>query len=158
HNLYKDLWNELAGMVVIDDPLPVLEAKLKPAADYSAATLDLAEQLEKWSADQSGFLGQFVEGLLPKRGGEHAVVGEGLRRIEMSEAPDSPYVHTRKLHNLGAAHVVLPAVFTAVAPRSIVDVGCGLGSWLKVGQELGAERLLGLDGPWVDRDLLYISK
>lgn len=56
HNLYKDLWNELAGMVVIDDMLPVLEASPKSAPDYSAATLALAEQLEKWSADQSGFL------------------------------------------------------------------------------------------------------
>jgi hypothetical protein len=56
HNLYKDLWNELAGMVVIDDMLPLLETPLSPAADYSSAALDLAARLERWSVDQSGFL------------------------------------------------------------------------------------------------------
>jgi len=56
HNLYKDLWNELAGMVVIDDMLSLLETPLNPAGDYASATLELAGHLERWSADQSGFL------------------------------------------------------------------------------------------------------
>jgi hypothetical protein len=76
----------------------------------------------------------------------------------MSEGPSSPYVHDRKVHNLGAAQVVLPAVFAVVTPRSVVDVGCGLGSWLKVSEGLGAKRLLGFDGPWVNGELLYIDK
>jgi hypothetical protein len=56
HNLYKDLWNELAGMVVIDDMLPLLEASLPAVADYPTATLQLADRLEEWSCRQSGFL------------------------------------------------------------------------------------------------------
>jgi hypothetical protein len=56
HNLYKDLWNELAGMVVIDDMLPLLEAPLSPAPTYSAAMLELVERLERWAVDQKGFL------------------------------------------------------------------------------------------------------
>ena len=56
HNLYKDMWNELAGMVVIDDMLSLLETPLSAAPDYTSATLELAERLERWSADQSGFL------------------------------------------------------------------------------------------------------
>lgn len=56
HNLYKDLWNELAGMVVIDDMLSLLESPLSPAKDYSEATVELAERIEEWSAKQQGFL------------------------------------------------------------------------------------------------------
>jgi SAM-dependent methyltransferase len=33
--------------------------------------------------------------------------------------------------------------------RSVVDVGCGTGSWLKEAKALGADRVLGYDGPWV---------
>lgn len=56
HNLYKDLWNELAGMVVIDDLLPILETPLSPATNYSDATLELADRIESWAGGQSGFL------------------------------------------------------------------------------------------------------
>ncbi|QIZ72494.1 hypothetical protein [Oxynema aestuarii] len=56
HNLYKDLWNELAGMVVIDDMLPLLETPLSPAKTYSEATVEFAERLEAWSVKQQGFL------------------------------------------------------------------------------------------------------
>ncbi|MEH2110219.1 hypothetical protein [Nostoc sp.] len=56
HNLYKDLWNELAGMVVIDDMLPLLETPLSPSQNYSDATVELAERIEEWSAKQEGFL------------------------------------------------------------------------------------------------------
>jgi hypothetical protein len=56
HNLYKDLWHELAGMVVIDDMLSLLETPLSPASTYSEAALQLAEQLQEWSAKQQGFL------------------------------------------------------------------------------------------------------
>jgi hypothetical protein len=56
HNLYKDLWNELAGMVVIDDMLPLLETPLSPARTYGEATVELAERIEEWSAKQQGFL------------------------------------------------------------------------------------------------------
>ncbi len=56
HNLYKDLWNELAGMVVIDDMLPMLETPLPQTQTYSEATTALAEILKEWSSQQQGFL------------------------------------------------------------------------------------------------------
>ena len=56
HNLYKDLWNELAGMVVIDDMLPLLETPLSSANSYSDAILELSFRLKEWSANQQGFL------------------------------------------------------------------------------------------------------
>ncbi|HBE20260.1 MAG TPA: hypothetical protein DEG17_07885 [Cyanobacteria bacterium UBA11149] len=56
HNLYKDLWNELAGMAIIDDMLPLLETPLPPAKNYSDAVIELADKIEEWSGKQEGFL------------------------------------------------------------------------------------------------------
>jgi Reversibly glycosylated polypeptide len=56
HNLYKDLWHELAGMVVIDDMLPLLESPLPSTASYGDAALLLAERIHEWAMDRSGFL------------------------------------------------------------------------------------------------------
>ncbi|QNQ55932.1 glycosyltransferase [Serratia liquefaciens] len=41
--------------------------------------------------------------------------------------------------------------------KSAVDIGSGLCAWLKVCQELGADKLLGLDGDYVNRDNLLID-
>jgi SAM-dependent methyltransferase len=41
-------------------------------------------------------------------------------------------------------------------PASVVDLGCGLGTWLSVFAELGVEDVLGIDGEYVDRSALAI--
>ena len=43
-----------------------------------------------------------------------------------------------------------------VGPRSVVDVGCGLGTWLEAFLERGVETVVGVDGNWVDGDALRI--
>lgn len=43
-----------------------------------------------------------------------------------------------------------------VKPQSVVDVGCGTGSWLATCQKLGIADCLGIDGDYVDRTLLEI--
>ena len=44
--------------------------------------------------------------------------------------------------------------------NSVVDVGCGVGTWLKVLSELrdGKVEMLGIDGPWISRDWLVIPE
>jgi SAM-dependent methyltransferase len=59
--------------------------------------------------------------------------------------------------SLRSARAVLPEVFTIVAPRSIADVGCGLGAWLHVARELGITRVTGFDGSHVNRAALLID-
>jgi len=56
HNLYKDLWNELAGMVIIEDMLPLLEEPLSKASSYEDATLELADRIDAWSSQRTGFM------------------------------------------------------------------------------------------------------
>jgi SAM-dependent methyltransferase len=44
-----------------------------------------------------------------------------------------------------------------VQPTSVVDVGCGIGTWLKAFAECGVDNYLGLDGDYVPRNKLLIE-
>jgi SAM-dependent methyltransferase len=55
-----------------------------------------------------------------------------------------------------SADVVVPLVMQLVAPSSVVDVGCGLASWLAAFAHFGVPRIFGVDGPWVDESTLRI--
>lgn len=47
---------------------------------------------------------------------------------------------------LRSARRIVPMVMDLVKPHSVVDVGCGLGSWLAVFRQHGIEDFLGIDG------------
>ncbi|MGH7898981.1 MAG: class I SAM-dependent methyltransferase [Candidatus Binatia bacterium] len=55
-----------------------------------------------------------------------------------------------------SARVIVPLLLEIVRPRSVVDVGCGVGSWLAVFREHGVEDVFGLDGEWMDPSRLQI--
>lgn len=57
-----------------------------------------------------------------------------------------------------SAEVVVPLVMALVGPASIVDVGCGVGTWLSVFHQHGVQEFLGLDGHYVDRTMLQIPE
>ncbi len=67
-----------------------------------------------------------------------------------------PYIHTSIIHNRNAARVILPEIFKLIEPNSVLDVGCGLGTWLSVCNELGVNDYLGLDGNFIDKNQLVI--
>jgi hypothetical protein len=48
-----------------------------------------------------------------------------------------------------SASNVLPIVFELFEPASVVDIGCGVGTWLSVAKSLGSTRLVGFEGAWV---------
>jgi len=66
------------------------------------------------------------------------------------------YVHHEIIHNKNAARIILPLVFELVKPTSVLDVGCGLGTWLSVCDEFGVKDYLGVDGDYVERAKLTI--
>src|SRR5688572_19921778 len=66
------------------------------------------------------------------------------------------YVHDEIVHNKNAARIILPLVFELVKPTSVLDVGCGLGTWLSVCDEFGVKDYLGVDGDYVERTKLTI--
>lgn len=56
-----------------------------------------------------------------------------------------------------SAEVIVPTVMGLIRPKSVVDVGCGLGGWLLVFRKHGVGNILGLDGSYVDQGMLEIS-
>src|SRR5579871_1000019 len=48
-------------------------------------------------------------------------------------------------YNCNSASRVVPRIIELFAPRSVVDVGCGLGTWLETFRTHGVEELLGID-------------
>lgn len=66
------------------------------------------------------------------------------------------YHHTTNVHNKRAAGEMVPFFIRQFNPESVVDVGCGLGSWLKVFQEQGIDDIHGFDGRYVDVSKLFI--
>lgn len=55
------------------------------------------------------------------------------------------------------AQLVAGLLADLMAPRSVVDFGCGMGGWLKAFQDAGAQKVRGFDGEHVDRSVLLIS-
>lgn len=66
------------------------------------------------------------------------------------------YIHTEDVHNLNAPREVVPLIIDLIKPLSVLDVGCGIGTWLKVFEEFGIHDYVGVDGVYVNRDLLKI--
>ncbi|MEG0109203.1 MAG: methyltransferase domain-containing protein, partial [Lachnospiraceae bacterium] len=56
-----------------------------------------------------------------------------------------------------SAYHVFKKLLPILKPKSICDFGCGTGTWLYVAQKFGVEKVTGLDGNYVDRDLLMID-
>ncbi len=52
--------------------------------------------------------------------------------------------------SLRSAGLMLQRLSALWRPGSVVDAGCGRGTWLHAWERLGVEKLTGLDGPWVD--------
>jgi cyclopropane fatty-acyl-phospholipid synthase-like methyltransferase len=71
---------------------------------------------------------------------------------------DRDFYQDQVAGSLQSAREVIPAVVALVQPRSVVDVGCGMGTWLSVLREHGVEDVMGLDGEYVDREKLLIPR
>jgi len=50
----------------------------------------------------------------------------------------------------------VPLVLDLIQPKTVVDVGCGVGTWLSVFREHGIDDVWGIDGEYIDRSLLMI--
>ncbi|MDR3328676.1 MAG: class I SAM-dependent methyltransferase [Prevotellaceae bacterium] len=72
------------------------------------------------------------------------------------------YIHSEEAHNMMAPSIVVPIVLDVLARitppltlKSVVDFGCGLGTWLKAFKNNGVNEVLGLDGKWYNPKLLF---
>ena len=57
------------------------------------------------------------------------------------------------------AKEIVPLIFELIQPKSVIDLGCNLGSWLAVFKEYGIDDILGIDGNHlIDRRKLQIPE
>lgn len=78
--------------------------------------------------------------------------------VALPDLPYSPAFYRRQSGgSLTSAEVVLPIVFEPLHPKSVLDIGCGVGTWLAAARKLGAERLVGYEGEHMTTDKLIDS-
>lgn len=70
---------------------------------------------------------------------------------------DADFFSEQKGGSMRSAEIITPYILSLIKPKNVVDVGCGVGTWLKVFQENGIQNILGIDGEYVDRKQLQID-
>jgi SAM-dependent methyltransferase len=70
------------------------------------------------------------------------------------------YIHTEDVHNLDSPSIIVPVIINLLEPSSVVDLGCGIGTFLHLFKKHGVNRVLGIDGKWANKELLkkYLSE
>jgi SAM-dependent methyltransferase len=66
------------------------------------------------------------------------------------------YLHDTFVHNTRAAERIVPFLTGLFKPASIIDVGCGTGTWLKIFLDQGIPVVKGIEGPHLDVSKLVI--
>lgn len=73
---------------------------------------------------------------------------------KLAEHYDQQFYANQIPGSITSATIVLKTIFDRYLPDSMLDIGCGQGTWLSVAETLGTKVLHGIDGPWVQRDKL----
>jgi SAM-dependent methyltransferase len=68
---------------------------------------------------------------------------------------EQPYNHSVTIHNNIAPRQIAPVIIELIKPESVIDIGCGLGTFLRVFKEQGVKDIIGIDGVWCDKKLLF---
>jgi SAM-dependent methyltransferase len=63
---------------------------------------------------------------------------------------DAAFFEAHRAGARSSAEVLVPKVVELLRPKSVVDVGCGPGTWLSVFRRHGVADVLGVDGSYVD--------
>ncbi len=72
-----------------------------------------------------------------------------MSRFHSSDHYDGSFYYHQKTGSQTAAAAILPLIFDDLRPKSVVDLGCGVGTWLTEALRLGASCAVGIEGPWV---------
>jgi SAM-dependent methyltransferase len=70
----------------------------------------------------------------------------------------SKYIHITATHNQQSPAKLLPTVLNLVKPQSVIDVGCGIGTFLAVLQKMGLQDVMGVEGAWLNPQMLEVDK
>ncbi len=74
-----------------------------------------------------------------------------------AEAYDQAFFEQQSGGSLKSARIILGEVLPVLQPRRVLDIGCGVGTWLRAALDLGVPEVLGIDGDYVDQTALQID-
>jgi SAM-dependent methyltransferase len=80
-----------------------------------------------------------------------------LDRVMDTSAYDKDFFSLVSNESLPSARIVVPLVMELLRPSSVVDVGCGLGAWLRAFRDNGVDVICGIDGDYVNEADLLIE-
>jgi hypothetical protein len=72
--------------------------------------------------------------------------------------PPINYSHQDNIHTLSGPRVALPLILKQMDADSLLDVGCGIGVWVKAALDLGLQDVQGIDGVPIDPANLVIPE
>jgi SAM-dependent methyltransferase len=67
------------------------------------------------------------------------------------------FIYNPDIYNTKSAEEIVPLLMQLVNPSSVLDVGCGLGTWLQVFEKYGVKDYKGVDQQGSDTSILYID-
>lgn len=67
---------------------------------------------------------------------------------------DESFYEDQRTRSAGSARIVIPIVQEIVHPQSVLDVGCGVGTWVGAWLDAGLSDVRGVDGEYVQRSML----
>lgn len=75
----------------------------------------------------------------------------------MSDIKGIRYVHDTGIHNTDSPNEIIPHILQLFKADSVLDVGCGTGTWLKVFLENGVKDVIGIEGYHLNKINLVID-
>ncbi|MGB0523410.1 MAG: class I SAM-dependent methyltransferase [Flammeovirgaceae bacterium] len=76
----------------------------------------------------------------------------------MEKTYSNSFYNNRHSNTIYSAQTVCKLVKDLIEPNSVVDIGCGVGTWLRVFQDSGVEEVFGVEGEWVDKSMAVIAQ
>ena len=78
--------------------------------------------------------------------------------MQIEKLYDKSFYDDQSKQSYESARVFLPYVDEAFEPKSVIDVGCGIGTWLKAWNDINPNICIaGIDGNDVDSKMFFIS-
>jgi SAM-dependent methyltransferase len=71
---------------------------------------------------------------------------------------DLPFFSEINATSRKSAEIIVPLIIDLLSPGSVIDIGCGTGTWLSVFKAHNINDITGVDGHWVEDAMLLVPK
>jgi ubiquinone/menaquinone biosynthesis C-methylase UbiE len=78
--------------------------------------------------------------------------------VKIDQDYDLAFFSENDANAVKSAEVIVPLIIELLSPRSVIDIGCGTGIWLAVFKAHNVDDITGVDGYWVQDEMLRIPK